>query len=112
MKYAIILGVLAVIILLIYLRLRPYIALARRTLGVLREVQGAVPIRPTAGPDAARENSAPADRLVPCASCGTWIPTVKAVTLRGTNQRYCSHSCLESAAARTARREPSGGDGA
>ncbi len=94
MKLLIVLGIIGVIFLLIYLRLRPYIRMARQMFGVAREVGRA-----------AGQTSAPApavrsagDRLVRCAACETWVPASRALQLRSSNATYCSTACLESKA--------------
>ena len=109
MKYLFVLLLLALVVFLVYWRLRPYIRAARRFLGVLREVnrartsaaQSDLPRRP------AREAAA-AERLVRCAACGTWMPASRAVSLRA-GSTYCSHACLERAAdsPRSARKSAS-----
>ena len=98
MKYLIALLLFALVVFLVYWRLRPYIRAARRFLGVIREAnrvrtsaaQSDLPRRP------ARETAA-SERLVRCAACGTWMPASRAVSLRA-GSTYCSHACLERAA--------------
>jgi hypothetical protein len=98
LKYLIVAVILGALCTIIYLRLRPYINLARRVLGVVREARGM-----SAGgqsPDAAmRQKKTTADeRLVRCASCGTWFPASRALTLRATSSNFCSHACMERSA--------------
>lgn len=98
MKYLFVLALLAVVVFVVYWRMRHFIRGVRRFLGVVREVN-----RMSAG---AREQdlprrqqqSAPGEKLVRCAACGTWMPASRAVTLRATGVSYCSHSCLERSA--------------
>jgi hypothetical protein len=96
LKLLIVLGVLAVIFLLLYLRLRPFIKMARQMFGVAREVRRAV--NPDAANFSKQRSATDGDRLVRCAACETWVPTSRAVRLRSSNASYCSHACLESAA--------------
>ena len=99
MKYLSALALLALLLFILYWRLRPYIRGGRRLLGVVREVnrmrtsaaQSDIPRRPARGAAAAGE------RLVRCAACGTWMPASRAVSLRA-GSTYCSHACLERAA--------------
>jgi len=103
LKLLIVLGVFVVILLLIYLRLRPYIRMARQMFGVAREVRrvvrdDAVSINRTA--DAG-------DRLVRCDACQTWIPASRALKLRSSSASYCSHACLESKAEESKRKAAS-----
>jgi hypothetical protein len=102
-KYLIVLLLLAALLGLVYWRLRPYIQLVRRFLGVVREVNQMRP--PAASTDLPRRGAGrtpaertPSEQLVPCAVCGTWVAESRAVTLRATKTTYCSHSCLERAA--------------
>jgi hypothetical protein len=101
LKLLIVLGILAVIFLLIYLRLRPFIKMARQMFGVARDVRGAMRQEPAAAGSA---RSSSGDRLVRCAACETWIPSSRAVKLRSSNTSYCSHACLETAAAGSKRK--------
>lgn len=99
MKYVLILVLLAALAGLVYWRLRPYIRMARRFLGVVRDVRrvseagavGDVPKR-----ESVRASN---EMLVRCASCGTWLPASRAVRLGSSQSPYCSHACLERAAA-------------
>jgi hypothetical protein len=81
-----------------YWRLRPYIRAVRQIFGVARgsvrvgeRAQGAGDA-PTIGDHTASES------LVRCASCGTWIPASRALSIGGRAAQFCSHSCLEAAA--------------
>lgn len=94
MKLLVVFGILAIIFLLIYLRLRPYIKMARQMFGVARDVRGAMRQEPA---NSAAQQSA-GDKLVRCDACATWIPSSRAIRLRSSNSSYCSHACLESAA--------------
>lgn len=98
MKYLFVLALLALAAFMLYWRMRPFIRGVRRFLGVVREVN-----RMNAGAqqqDLPRreQKSAPGEKLVRCAACGTWMPASRAVTLRAAGTTYCSHSCLERAA--------------
>jgi hypothetical protein len=94
LKLLIILGILGIILLLIYLRLRPYIRMARQMFGVARDVRGAMRQEPAASGG----RSGAGDKLVRCDACATWIPSSRAIRLRSANASYCSHACLENAA--------------
>ena len=99
MKYLLVLGLFAAVAFVVYWRMRPFIRGVRRFLGVVREVN-----RMSAGvrqdiPREQQQKPAPGEKLVRCAACGTWMPASRAVTLRATGVNYCSHSCLERAAA-------------
>ncbi len=109
MKYVVLLILLATVVGLVYWRLRPYIRMARRFLGVVRDVRRVSENR-TVG-DVPQRESAPAsnEMLVRCAACGTWLPASRAVRLRASQSPYCSHACLERAAdaPRTSRKTAS-----
>ena len=97
MKYLLVLALLAAAAFALYWRMRPFIRGVRRFLGVVREVN-----RMSAGArgdQPRRQAREPGERLVRCAACGTWTAASRAVTLRATGATYCSHSCLERAAA-------------
>lgn len=101
MKYALILLLLVAVAGIIYWRLRPYLKMARRVLGVVRDVRRVS--TGAGGPGVASRGRsdmkmASTDKLVRCAACGTWLPASRAVTLRASNASYCSHACLERAA--------------
>jgi hypothetical protein len=95
LKLLIVLGIFAVIFLLLYLRLRPFIRMARQMFGVARDVQGAMRQEPAAS---STQRSGAGDRLVRCSSCATWVPSSRAIKLRSSNASYCSHDCLQQAA--------------
>jgi hypothetical protein len=107
-KYLVVLALLALVAAYAYWRLRRYIHGALRLVGALREMnrlrEGGEwrPDLPQKGKKKkgkkkARRQESPGEMLLRCASCGTWMPASRAVSLRaGTN--YCSHACLERAA--------------
>ena len=107
MKYLIIFIVLSFCGALVYMRLRPYIAVVRRALGFIRAArQLNVNERPSSVPT--RSPAATNERLVRCAACGAWLPNTRALILRATNTSYCSPDCLERAAADTSRKTANG----
>jgi len=111
LKYLILALILAAFFTFIYLRLRPYIGFARRVLGVVREARGMNAGQPMPGGAAttAGRERAGGERLVRCASCGTWLPASRALTLRATSSNFCSHACMErSAGEATTRRAARG----
>ena len=96
MKYLIIFFLLLVFWAFILWRMRPYIKMAQRVLGIMKDVRQvnshdvAAPLNSSGTTDGRR--------LVRCASCDTWIPASRAVRLRSQAAAYCSHECLERAA--------------
>jgi hypothetical protein len=95
-KYLFILILMATLGVFFYWRLRPYIRMVRRFLGVLREVRSVSTIA-SMSPNAARRESvtAASESLVRCVECGTWLPASRAIQLRAANSSYCSRACLE-----------------
>ena len=105
MRLLIIAAIFAVVVLLLYLRLRPYIRMARQVFGVARGVQGAM--RQDSDGSSARGAANSGDRLVRCDSCGTWIPSSRALKLRSSNASYCSQKCLATSAQESERKAAS-----
>ena len=98
MKYVLILTLLAAFVGLLYWRLRPYIRMARRFLGVVRDVRRVSEANSVNEAPRRESPRASNEVLVRCASCGTWLPASRAVRLRASQNAYCSHACLERAA--------------
>jgi hypothetical protein len=95
-KYLFVLGLLTFVVFLVYWRLRPYIAVARRVLGFVRDARGLGPDAATNAPR--RATTRAGESLVRCAACDTWLPASRALTLRHSATAYCSNACLERAA--------------
>jgi hypothetical protein len=100
LKLLIFLILLGLFLAFVYWRLRPYIAAARRVLGVVRDLRSVSTTERSNGSSPARSTNQQGERLVRCLSCGTWTPAGRAVTLakRQGPSYYCSHVCLERAA--------------
>ena len=110
MKYLIVALILGAFFTIVYLRLRPYIGFARRVLGVVREARGMRDGQGMPGSAAAsRPKQSGDERLVRCASCGTWLPASRALTLRATSSNFCSHACMERSAGEGGTRRAAGG---
>lgn len=96
MKYLIVISLLALGCVLIYWRLRPYIAMVRQVLGAVRNAQQISHRRTAASTD--RFATKTAEKLIRCAACGVWLPATRALTLqRSSSTPYCSSQCLEQA---------------
>jgi len=97
-KYLLLLAVLTLVVLLVYWRLRPYIRIARRAFGFVRDVRR-LSRQDMPGPAPRRSPAASSgERLVRCSSCGTWLPASRALTVRSSTEAYCSAGCVERAA--------------
>lgn len=105
MKFIVILILLLIFLTLLYFRLRPYINMARRMFGVVRDVRSmnrGEPAQPI------RTEATAGNKLLRCDACGTWIPASRAVKLRSSSSTYCSHACLEASAAGSSKRKTAG----
>jgi hypothetical protein len=97
-EYVVIIALFAAIALYAYWRLRPYLKMAGKVLGALRDVrrmsEGG---RAEQAPPRQRQQQGggAAQKLVRCSSCGTWLPSTRALALRGSNATYCSQDCVE-----------------
>jgi hypothetical protein len=98
MKYLLVLAIFLLLLALAYRRARPYIVAAQRLLGVFRDAQRLSTDDATTAATRRRPTRA-GEKLSRCAICGTWLPASRALTLRNTSDLYCSHACLERAAA-------------
>jgi hypothetical protein len=100
LKYFLILLIIATLLILLYWRLRPYIATAQRMFGIVRDVRRMSSNQPS---EPLRRTSATTERLLRCANCNTWIPTARALK-SSTGTSYCSPACLEHAAENVPRK--------
>jgi hypothetical protein len=92
-KYLLIIIFLGFVAAVVYMRLRPYIHLARRAFGFVREARRMTSDAAAQSPQRAR--NAGGEKLVRCASCETWLPASRALTFRASPHAYCSQECLE-----------------
>jgi hypothetical protein len=94
LKYLVIGAVIALLLIFIYSRLEPYIAILRKVLNVLSGITG------SAGSPASRRSGSlkTENRLVRCVACGTWIPSERAIGQGSKLSEYCSRECLEKSA--------------
>jgi len=82
MKYLIIGGLVAIIFVLVYSRIRPYLKLFQDVVNSLNAQPG--------------EKKIPSrNKLVRCERCGTWIPAERAMNLNSGLATYCSAECLQ-----------------
>jgi hypothetical protein len=94
LKYLVVGAVLALIFLLIYWRLEPYIAALRKVLSLLRGTG-----ENASGTATRRSGSIKTEnKLVRCVACGTWIPAERAIGPGSRLSEYCSPECLEKSA--------------
>jgi hypothetical protein len=95
LKFLVIGALLALLLLLLYSRLYPYLQFVMKILGVAKTIVRSPPVPG----DDTRSASTKGDRkLVRCVGCGTWIPAARAIGTRGAQAVYCSRECIEKAA--------------
>jgi hypothetical protein len=92
LKFLIIAALLALLLLVLYSRLYPYIKFLRKILGTAKVFANG----PTKTPGTSNRSTAKVDgKLVRCVSCGTWIPAARAVSAGAGRSVYCSRECIE-----------------
>ncbi len=98
MKYLIIILLLLGFWTFVLWRMRPYIQMARKVLGMVRNVRIDSAIGSAGSPSSFSDAKPAQQRLVRCATCNTWVPAGRAVRLGSRSQSFCSHECLKRAA--------------
>ena len=89
LKYLIIASVLALLLLLLYSKLHPYIKMLGKIVGTVKTIANSGSV---AG---ASTRSKVDGKLIRCVSCGTWVPADRAIGSRVGASSYCSRACLE-----------------
>lgn len=87
-KYLIIAGLLSIIFVLVYSRVRPYLKLIEKvinSLNVATDIKTSTP---------SRQKSPSENKLVRCERCGTWIPAERALKLNSGLATFCSPECM------------------
>jgi hypothetical protein len=92
LKFLFTAALVALLLWLLYRRLRPYIQILRQVLGVVKGTLDAGSKSQTTV-DRGSENSQ--SKLVRCSACATWIPMSRA--LYANSASYCSQACLQKA---------------
>jgi len=85
LKYLVVIALVALLLFLLYRRLRPYIKRLREILDAIRQFQkgsSTVGRRPVV------------EKLVQCETCGIWIPASRALASRS-EKAFCSIKCRE-----------------
>jgi len=79
-KYLIIAGLVSIIFVLVYSRIRPYLKL-------IQQISNSI--------NAPNERKIPSrNKLVRCERCGTWIPAERAMNLNSGLAIFCSPECM------------------
>ena len=104
LKYLVIAALVALLLLLLYSRVHPYIQFLKKILGAAKTVADSQ----STGGRAVRNSRAKVDgKLVRCVSCGTWIPAERAIGPKTNLASYCSRECLEKSSASDKRKAAS-----
>jgi hypothetical protein len=91
LKILVIAALFALLLLLLYSKLYPYLQVLKKIVGVAKAV-----VQPQAGVGRGRSASAKnQSKLVRCVGCGTWVPAERAISPRVGAAVYCSRECLE-----------------
>lgn len=89
MKYLIIAGLVSIIFVLVYARVRPYLKLMQKVVqsfNVVTEINTSTAT--------AQKKTPSRNKLVRCDSCGTWIPAERAMNLNSGLATFCSAECM------------------
>ena len=88
MKVLFVIGLVALLFLLLYRRLRPYLKIVQNFLNSIRQFQ-----QMSATPTDRQKPDQPAEKLVHCETCGTWVPIGRALSSGAAGTFYCSADC-------------------
>ncbi len=94
MKYLVVIALVALLVFLLLRRLRPYLRLVQQFIDTLRKVR-------QMSATGSNPQSQKAEKLVCCETCGTWIPSGRALTTGSTNALFCSLACANLTKKRT-----------
>jgi hypothetical protein len=86
LKYLVVIALIALLLVLMYRRLRPYLKAIRNFINSIRHFQQAN--------DSSSRYGGPSEKLVRCDSCGIWIPAGRALSADSGNAVFCSRDCL------------------
>jgi hypothetical protein len=99
MKYLIIAGLVSIIFVLVYARVRPYLKLIQKVVqsfNVVTEINTSTV--------AAQQKTPSKNKLIRCDSCGTWIPAERAMSLNSGLATFCSAECMSKQPASKSRK--------
>ena len=89
MKVLFVIGLVALLLVLLYRRLRPHLKIVRKFLQSVREFQQ------MSAKQATRQKArGEGEKLVHCEACGTWIPIGRALSSGSSGAFFCSQDCL------------------
>jgi hypothetical protein len=91
LKYLIISCLFALLLLLLYARIRPYLVALQKLLTVARDITD-----PQSNANSRNRAKVGSDsKLVRCVACGTWVPADRSIGTGAGGAVYCSRECLE-----------------
>ena len=103
-KFLVIAALFALLLLLLYSRLYPYIEFLKKILGIAKKMADSPPNRN----EVFGKSTGKADgKLVRCVGCGTWIPAERALGMGTGPAVYCSRECIEKPTASDERKAAS-----
>jgi hypothetical protein len=88
LKVLFVIGLVALLFLLLYRRLRPYLKVVRNFLNSIRQFQ-----QISANQAGRQRPEQQSEKLVQCEACGTWIPIGRALSSGSSDKFFCSAAC-------------------
>jgi hypothetical protein len=95
LKVLVVIGLVVLLFVLLYRRLRPHLRVLGEFIKTVRRLQQ------MGTSDAPRENqNRKGEKLVHCETCGTWIPVGRALREGSAGSFFCSKDCLSGVVAK------------
>jgi len=91
LKFLVIVALFALLLLLLYSRVYPYLQALKKILTAARTMTDPGSASNSANSKVGRTDS----RLVRCVGCGTWVPAERSIGTGTGGSVYCSRECLE-----------------
>ena len=88
MKVLLVIGLVALLFLLLYRRLRPYLKIVQNFLNSIRQFQ-----QINASQAGKQRPDQQGEKLVQCEACGTWVPIGRALSSGSAGAFFCSAEC-------------------
>jgi hypothetical protein len=89
LKYLVVIGLVVLLFVLLYRRLRPYLKIAGNFLNTIRQFQQQINTNRSGTQQAGQQ----AEKLVRCETCDTWVPIGRALGFGAPGTFYCSADC-------------------
>jgi len=88
LKVLLVIGLVALLFLLLYRRLRPYLKIVGSFLNSIRQFQ-----QINANQAGKQSPAQQSEKLVHCETCGTWVPIGRALSSGSSGTFFCSADC-------------------